>query len=75
MYKSGLFFLLSILFHHDSACSYITWGMNSMPVGGRSSETYFHTIDMFNQSINQSISQTYIVGTEQSPVLQTRLTV
>jgi hypothetical protein len=34
-------FLPSILFHHCSpySYSYITWGMNSRPVGGRSSET------------------------------------
>jgi hypothetical protein len=25
---------------------YITWGMNNMPVGGHSSETYFHPIGM-----------------------------
>jgi hypothetical protein len=32
-------FPLLTLFNHDFPCSYITWGMNNMPIGGRSSET------------------------------------
>jgi hypothetical protein len=39
-------FCLSISFHCGSPCSYITWGMNSRPVGGRSSETWSRRIDM-----------------------------
>jgi hypothetical protein len=32
-------FLLSISFLHGCPSSYITWGKNNRPVGGRSSET------------------------------------
>jgi hypothetical protein len=32
-------FPLAISFHHDSPYSYIIWGINNRPVGGRSSET------------------------------------
>jgi hypothetical protein len=32
-------FPLPISFHHGSPYSYISWGMNSRPVGDRSSET------------------------------------
>jgi hypothetical protein len=39
-------FLLSTSFNHGSPCSYITWRMNNSPVGGSSSETYSHPIDM-----------------------------
>jgi hypothetical protein len=39
-------FPLLISFHHDSPCSYITWGMNNRPVGGSISETSPHPIDM-----------------------------
>jgi hypothetical protein len=35
-----------ISFHHGSPCSYIIRGINNWPVGGRSSETKFHHIDM-----------------------------
>jgi hypothetical protein len=40
--------LRSFCQHHSngSAYSYIIWGMNSRPVGGRSSETYSHPTDM-----------------------------
>jgi hypothetical protein len=38
-------FPLSISFHYGSPCSYITWGMNNRPVGGRSSETQSQPID------------------------------
>jgi len=31
---------------HGPPCSYVTCGMNSKPVGGRSSETRSHPIDM-----------------------------
>jgi hypothetical protein len=34
------------IFHHGSTYSYITWGMNKKPVGGRSSETQFHPTDV-----------------------------
>jgi hypothetical protein len=37
-------FPLSTSFHHGSPCSYITWGVNNRPVGGRSSETLSDTI-------------------------------
>jgi hypothetical protein len=40
-------FLVSVSFHL-SPCSYITWGMNSRPVGGRSSETSSHPNDINN---------------------------
>jgi hypothetical protein len=33
-------------FRRGSHCSYITWRMNNRPVGGRSSETCSHPIDM-----------------------------
>jgi hypothetical protein len=33
-------------FHRGPAHSHITRGMNYWPVGGRSSETYYHPIDM-----------------------------
>jgi hypothetical protein len=39
-------FPLSVSFHNVSPCSYIAWGMNSTPVGGRSSETQSHPIDL-----------------------------
>jgi hypothetical protein len=39
-FYSELFGLpLSVPFRHNSPYSYITWGMKSRPVGGRSSET------------------------------------
>jgi hypothetical protein len=38
-------FFLSMEFHHASPCSYHR-GMNSRLVGGRSSETWSHSIDM-----------------------------
>jgi hypothetical protein len=47
---------LSMLFHRDSPCSYITWGMNNKPVGGRCSETSPYPIDMNNN--NESIRDT-----------------
>jgi hypothetical protein len=34
------------IIHLGSPCSYITCGMNSRPVGGRSSETLSHHIDL-----------------------------
>jgi hypothetical protein len=34
------------IIHHDSPCSYVTWVINKRPVGGRSSETYSHPIDI-----------------------------
>jgi hypothetical protein len=37
---------LSISFYHGSPYSYISWGMNNRRVGGRSSETSPHPIDM-----------------------------
>jgi hypothetical protein len=41
-------FLPSISFHRGSPCSYIISGMNNTPVGGHSSETLSHPIDMNN---------------------------
>jgi hypothetical protein len=41
-------FSLSISFHHDYPCSYITWGMNSRTVGGRSSKMESHHINMMD---------------------------
>jgi hypothetical protein len=38
--------LLTSSFHHGSPCSYITRGMNNRPVGGLSSETWSHPIDI-----------------------------
>jgi hypothetical protein len=32
--------------HHSSPCSYIIWGMNNRPVGGRSSGTQSHPFDI-----------------------------
>jgi hypothetical protein len=39
-------FPLYISFHHGSPCSCITWGINNRSVGGCSSETWSHPIDM-----------------------------
>jgi hypothetical protein len=39
-------FLPSISFHYGFPYSYITWGMNNKPIGGPSSETYSHHIDI-----------------------------
>jgi hypothetical protein len=39
-------FSLSVSFYRGSPCSYIIWEMNNRPVGGSSSETYSHPIDM-----------------------------
>jgi hypothetical protein len=36
---------LSISFHRGSSLSYISWGMNNMPVGSRNSETQSQPID------------------------------
>jgi hypothetical protein len=43
-----LLFLLSVSFHRGSPYSYIVCGMNNRPVGGRSSETQSHTVDINN---------------------------
>jgi hypothetical protein len=49
MFFSEFFgFPLSVLFHCGYSCSCITWGMTNRPVGGHSSETSFHSIDMNN---------------------------
>jgi hypothetical protein len=44
-------FLLSVSFHRGSPCSHITWGLDSRPVGGRSSETE-HPIDVNKKKLN-----------------------
>jgi hypothetical protein len=41
-------FLLSVSFHRVSQHLYITWRMNNRLVGGSSSETQSHPIDMNN---------------------------
>jgi hypothetical protein len=46
-----LWFPLSVSFHHDSPYSYIIWGMNNRPVGGRRSETQSLPIDINGNSI------------------------
>jgi hypothetical protein len=48
----GHWFRLSVSFHCGSPCSYIIWGMNSRPVGSRSSETQSHPIDMNKLAFN-----------------------
>jgi hypothetical protein len=40
----------AVSFHYRSPCACITWGMNNRPVGGRSSETWFHPIDINNMN-------------------------
>jgi hypothetical protein len=42
IFSELLCFPLSISFHCGSPYSCITWGMNNRPIGGCSSETYFH---------------------------------
>jgi hypothetical protein len=49
-------FPLSMSFHRGSSYSYIIWGMNNMPVGGRSSETSSHPIDMNKNNKRTRIS-------------------
>jgi hypothetical protein len=54
------FTLLSL--HHGSTCSYIIWGMNNRPVGGRSSEKLSHFIDIIiivtvTRSMAESLSR------------------
>jgi hypothetical protein len=39
-------FSLSTPIDHGFSCSYIIWGMNNRPLGGRSSEMNSHPIDM-----------------------------
>jgi hypothetical protein len=46
----GIF--LSVSFHCGSPHLHITWGMNNRPVSGRSSEAWFHPIDM-NTKMNE----------------------
>jgi hypothetical protein len=45
-------FPLSVSFHRGSPYSYIAWGKNNKPIGGRSSETQSHPIDMNNNNYN-----------------------
>jgi hypothetical protein len=45
-------FTLSVSFHLGSPCSYITWGMNNRPAGGRSAETQSYHIDMNSNITN-----------------------
>jgi hypothetical protein len=42
-------------------CSYITWRMNSRPVGGRSSEISSHPIDMKSNNIPLSTRRCGVV--------------
>jgi hypothetical protein len=42
-----LFYFMPSL-HHGSPYSHIIWGMNNRPIGGRSSETWCHPIDINN---------------------------
>jgi hypothetical protein len=42
-------FPLPISFHREPPYSYIIWGMNNMPIGGCSSETSSHPIDINNR--------------------------
>jgi hypothetical protein len=42
--------LLTISFHRGCSHSYITWGMNDRPLGGSSSETQSHPIDINNMN-------------------------
>jgi hypothetical protein len=46
----NLLFTISVSFHLDSLYSYNIWGMINRPVGGRSSETSSHPIDMNNNN-------------------------
>lgn len=41
-------FLLSISFHLFSPYSYVIWGINSKPIGGRISELLSHPVDITN---------------------------
>jgi hypothetical protein len=42
---------LSLLIYRESPYTYTTWGMNNSPVGDRSSETYSHSIDINNNTV------------------------
>jgi hypothetical protein len=70
-------FLMLILFHYDSPCSYITRGMNSRLVGGRSSETHYYLIDMkiikeWGSSVSTLGTQDRLTAEENSfPILLT----
>jgi hypothetical protein len=50
-FSEFLSFPLPISFHHGSQYSYIIWGINNRSVGGCSSETQCHPIDINNNSI------------------------
>jgi hypothetical protein len=45
-------YALSKSLHRGSPYSYITWGTNNRPIGGRSSETYSHSIDINTNMIS-----------------------
>jgi hypothetical protein len=51
-------FALPISFHSGPPYSYIIWGMNKRPVGGRSSETQSHHIDMNNNASSSAVVNT-----------------
>jgi hypothetical protein len=55
---------LSISFHRGFPGSFITWGTKNRPVGGRSSETSYHPIDMNNNNNNNNnLDSTKSLGT------------
>jgi hypothetical protein len=43
-------FPLSVSFHHGRPYSFTIWAMHNRTVGGRSSETQSHSINMNNKS-------------------------
>jgi hypothetical protein len=52
-------FPLSVSFHPDSPCSYITWGMKNRLVGGHGSDTSSNSIDMNNNKYHQMYLNLY----------------
>jgi hypothetical protein len=48
---------LSVPFHHGSPYSYIIWGINNSPFGGRSSEIQSHPIDRNNKYYNSNVTK------------------
>jgi hypothetical protein len=53
-------FPLSASFHHGYLYSYIIWGMNNSLVGGRSSGTSCHPMDMNNNTLTEKYNFQHI---------------
>jgi hypothetical protein len=65
-------YTLPISFHHISPCWFIIWGMNNMPVSGRSSETQSKPIDM-NKNNNKPHYEAFTTWTDvPHPIYGTR---